>query len=204
MVDRFKIKFNKFEVSSLFGLLFSILFSIFSSSIVYSLDPDECIRIHILANSDNEEDQNLKLKVRDRILEYLIEKLKLLDSKDKEEALFLVSKSLSGIEESAIDEIQKCRYDYPVTVSIDKYYCNSSRYGDLILPAGDYDLLRVFIGEGKGKNFWCVAFPIACIPAATAPEDTQPVGPVFDWGGEVKGAFKIAEVVEKIKDWFKK
>ena len=99
---------------------------------------DKLIRFHVIANSDSEEDQNLKLKVRDAIINYL--QPKLLES----------------------DIILENGYNYDVKVGIDYSKFPTKQYSNVVLPAGEYKALRIIIGEGKGKNWWCVMFPPLC------------------------------------------
>ena len=110
---------------------------------------DKLIRFHVIANSDSEEDQNLKLKVRDAIINYL--QPKLLESESIEESE-LISKNI----------ILENGYDYDVKVGIDYSKFPTKQYSNVVLPAGEYKALRIIIGEGKGKNWWCVMFPPLC------------------------------------------
>ena len=112
---------------------------------------DKLIRFHVIANSDSEEDQNLKLKVRDAIINYL--QPKLLESESIEyDELEKISKNI----------ILENGYDYDVKVGIDYSKFPTKQYSNVVLPAGEYKALRIIIGEGKGKNWWCVMFPPLC------------------------------------------
>ena len=117
-------------------------------------------RLHILANSDSEEDQNLKLKVRDNILAYMKDISS--DISSKEEAISLMENNIDAFEGVALQTIHDEGYDYDVNLSIGKFDFPTKYYGDISLPAGLYDALRIEIGEAKGHNWWCVMFPTLC------------------------------------------
>lgn len=145
-------------------LLLFILYtfiSAFSYANTISSDIENSVfRLHILANSDSEEDQNLKLVVRDNVLEYM--KLISTDITNKAEAINLMNEHLDEFKMIAIQTIHEQGYDYDVNLSIGKYDFPTKTYGDISLPAGMYDALRIEIGEAKGHNWWCVMFPTLC------------------------------------------
>lgn len=118
------------------------------------------IRFHVVANSDTVEDQQLKEHVRDVILEYMAPILS--ESKSIEQTRILISGELINIEQLAKDTINKWNKPYDVYVTLDKANFPTKQYGDIILPAGEYQACRIIIGEGKGKNWWCVMFPPLC------------------------------------------
>ena len=118
------------------------------------------IRLHIRANSNTPEDQELKLKVRDRILKEA-EKMAQ-DTHSTEEAEEVIVKNLAFLEDTAQDEIQKNGYNYTIDADFGKSKFPLKTYGDLTLPAGTYKALTIDIGEGKGENWWCVMFPPLC------------------------------------------
>jgi len=166
--------------------------------------PSQVLRLHVLANSDTQEDQSLKLKVRDRILE---ESRGMLDNvKNREQAEKSVRQRLDQLQEAAQDEVNRQGYEYPVTARLAKTYFTTRTYDDVTLPAGDYDALEVTIGSGKGHNWWCVIFPQLCLPAAQDKKQLEDVlNPnelkiVRDGGGyQVK--FKTVEYYEQVKQW---
>jgi len=121
---------------------------------------EKLIRFHVIANSDSEEDQSLKLKVRDGIINYL--QPKLLKSNSIEESELIIKKEYDEIEKISKDIILENGYDYDVKVGIDYSEFPTKQYSNVVLPAGEYKALRVIIGEGKGKNWWCVMFPPLC------------------------------------------
>lgn len=117
-------------------------------------------RLHVLANSDSEEDQQLKLKVRDALLSYM----NTLSSNcnTKEEAIQIATQHQNEFQTIAENVIVENGYNYPVQIKINNFYFPTKSYGDISLPAGYYDALRVEIGNAKGKNWWCVMFPSLC------------------------------------------
>ena len=120
----------------------------------------EVIRFHVIANSDSPEDQELKLKVRDEILSEVGEKFG--DSSSIEESRSIIEKNMKGIKHIAEEEIKRQGKDYGVRVILGKDTFPTKSYGKLTLPAGEYEALKVIIGEGRGKNWWCVMFPPLC------------------------------------------
>ncbi|MBE6845112.1 MAG: stage II sporulation protein R [Ruminococcus sp.] len=156
---------KKTDIILLSGLMASILFTNFFDfgKTLYSIE-NEVLRMHILANSDSEEDQSLKLCVRDRLLENsdelfgeceTLEQMKECAEEKKEE--------ISAI---ALDVIHEKGYNYTVDTEVVNMEFDNREYGDITMPAGNYDALRVTIGEAQGKNWWCVMYPPLCLPAA--------------------------------------
>nr|WP_180703723.1 stage II sporulation protein R [Romboutsia ilealis] len=121
---------------------------------------DKLIRFHVIANSDSDEDQNLKLKVRDAIIDYL--QPKLLESESIEESESIIKKEYAELEKISKNIILENGYNYDIQVGIDYSEFPTKQYSNVILPAGEYKALRIIIGEGKGKNWWCVMFPPLC------------------------------------------
>lgn len=163
------------------------------------------LRLHVLANSDTKEDQELKLYVRNRILS---ESAGILDDvTNQKEAEQVVQKNLPRLEKAAADEIKQRGYSYPVHVGLENIYFTTRQYRQVTLPAGQYDALRVTIGEAAGKNWWCVMFPPMCLPAAEEKEELDDVlnpQQMKIVTGEYEVRFKSIEVYEQIKDWFSK
>ena len=141
-------------------VIFACLISMSKFNVSCDKIKDDVLRLHIRANSDNDFDQELKLKVRDRILN---------DTGDMfykimtyEEAVEKTENALPTIIESAKDEIKNQGYDYDVKASLGYSYFSTRHYDGYTLPAGNYMALNVEIGEGKGQNWWCVMFPSIC------------------------------------------
>ena len=132
---------------------------------------EDTIRLHILANSDSDEDQRLKLKVRDEVLKSFSSELDELASKsDAEEKISIL---LENIKCFAQDVVICEGYTYKVDVTLSEEWYDTREYEDFTLPAGIYTSLRIIIGEGCGRNWWCVMFPPLCLDMATesAPQD---------------------------------
>lgn len=130
---------------------------------------EKVLRLHVIANSDSEADQELKLKVRDRIIEESDELFTL--SENREEAEKNLQKSLSNLKTITEEVIAEEGSTATVEVRVEPSYFPVRTYEDFTLPAGIYSSLKVIIGEGKGKNWWCVLFPPLCLPAAEKRED---------------------------------
>lgn len=125
----------------------------------------EVIRFHVVANSDSENDQLLKLKVKEKVVTYLQAVIK--EAKTIEEARQKLTKQLPEVEKIAIQEMKKEGYDYGADATLGNCYFPVKEYGDLIFPAGEYEALQVNLGESKGKNWWCVMYPTLCFIDST-------------------------------------
>ena len=125
-----------------------------------SLERDDLIRLHVIANSDSPEDQALKLHVRDRLLLSFGETFE--DTRTMNQARVLIRENLDEMEAMARTEIRRLGYDYPVKAQLGIFPFPTKAYGDVVYPAGSYEALRVVIGEGTGANWWCVMFPPLC------------------------------------------
>lgn len=117
-------------------------------------------RLHVIANSDTDEDQQLKLKVRDKLLEYM--NTICANCTTKAEAISIAEKHKEDFQNIAEKTIKENGFDYPVKININNFYFPTKNYGDISLPAGYYDALRVEIGNASGQNWWCVMFPSLC------------------------------------------
>ena len=126
---------------------------------------DNIIRLHVIANSDSDADQNLKYKVRNAVIEKL--RLSLTNAKNMEEAETIIEDSLSGIEQTALQTVKDNSYGYSVNAKICNRNFPVKTYGDLTFPAGTYRALCIEIGKADGKNWWCVLFPSLCFVDST-------------------------------------
>jgi len=126
------------------------------------------IRFHVIANSDSEKDQSLKLKVRDKVLEYVQPLLK--DSKSIEESREILNKENEKILDIARVVIKENGYDYSVESTLGKENFPVKTYGNITLPQGEYEAYRIIIGTGEGQNWWCVMFPPICFVDITKGE----------------------------------
>lgn len=133
-------------------------------------------RLHVIANSDSEEDQNLKYKVRDNLLKYMNDICSTCTT--KAEAIEIAETHLDDFKQIAEETIKQEGYSYNVEVQIGEFDFPTKNYGDISLPAGIYDALKVNIGEAEGHNWWCVMFPPLCfvdISSGIIPEDSKKV-----------------------------
>lgn len=121
---------------------------------------DKLIRFHVIANSNTDEDQELKLKIRDEVIKYLQPKLQ--NSKSIQESEAIIKKEYSNLEEISKNIILENGYNYSVKVGIQYSNFPTKQYSNIVLPAGEYKALKIIIGKGEGKNWWCVMFPPLC------------------------------------------
>ena len=161
--------------------IISLLFFIYTTicAISYAKDvsfdiANSVFRLHVIANSNSKEDQDLKYKVRDSLIEYMNNLCA--NCKSKEEAIKIASTHLEDFKEIALNRIHSEGYNYDVNLKIGNFKFPTKYYGDISLPAGYYDALKVEIGEAKGKNWWCVMFPSLCfvdISNGVVPEESK-------------------------------
>ena len=155
-----KLKIGRIFVILILLSLFILISAISYVDAVSNNIADSVFRLHVIANSDSKEDQELKLKVRDELLSYMniISK----DSTSKQEAMQIANEHKEEFTKIAEKVIKENGYNYTVNVQIGKADFPTKYYGDITLPAGTYDALKVQIGEAKGQNWWCVMFPPLC------------------------------------------
>lgn len=170
---------------------------------------ERVVRLHVLANSDSQEDQALKLKVRDTVVEAAAG---LFDTAHNAgEALELAQAKLPEIEAAAQQRVYDEGYEYPIKAQLINMYFTTRHYDTVTLPAGMYDALRITIGEAEGKNWWCVVFPPMCVSAAS---EAAVLSDVLDEEQEeivtqpekYEVRFKIVEIIEdvgnQLRQWF--
>lgn len=197
---------KRFELSIILALIFSVLLSFTSFSAYCNEIENGVLRLHILANSDSAKDQELKLAVRDSILENSENIFE--SASNKEDALKNAKENLPKIIGTARKTIKENGYDYSVSGEVEKCYFNTRVYDNFTLPAGYYDAVRIKIGSAKGKNWWCVLFPEVCISASANLKDTLSDGSVekIENPQNYKVKFKVVEIItaarEKINSWF--
>lgn len=121
---------------------------------------EEVLRFHVLANSDSKEDQALKMQVKEAVLSYMKEELAATATLDETKAW--VKEHLQEIQSVAVAELLAAGSDYDVTAGIEKVLFPRKTYGDVTFPAGEYEALRIKIGEAKGQNWWCCLYPNLC------------------------------------------
>ena len=200
-----KIKRNreiarKLEISLFCGLIISVLLSIISFGASCGEIRQDVLRIHVIANSDSAEDQAVKLKVRDAVLEAGED---LFDGTlTAEGAEQVLDSDIERLQNAAQNVLTENGFDYGVRVEIGKDYFNTRTYdGEVTLPAGEYEAVRVILGEGQGQNWWCVMFPPMCLPAAEADTEisdvlTQNEEDVVKSNPKYEARFKIVELFE--------
>ena len=127
--------------------------------------PDDLIRLHVLAHSDHPDDQAVKLKVRDAVIEYLTPHLA--GAIDSSDARRIVSEQEEALEAVVRDTVADAGADYPVRLDTGRFEFPVRAYGGLVLPAGNYEAVRILLGEAEGKNWWCVLFPPLCFVNGT-------------------------------------
>ena len=157
------------------------------------IDSDSLIRIHVLANSDSQADQALKQQVKDAVVTYL--KPQLEQSCSIAESRQIIQRSLPQIEQIAQQTLQQQHSGYQVTLQYGRFDFPIKYYGSFSLPAGNYEALRILIGEGQGHNWWCVLFPPMCF----TDNDASSSGKYTDQTPEKKVVikFKSAELLKK-------
>lgn len=134
------------------------------------------VRFHIRANSDSDSDQQLKLRVKDKVVEMISQKLK--DVNGLDDAKNVIYDNFDNIKLVAREEIAASGYDYDVDVYFERSYFPIKEYGDMTFPAGVYEAFRVDIGEAKGHNWWCVLYPSLCFidsSYSVVPDDTKAI-----------------------------
>ncbi|MBR3766968.1 MAG: stage II sporulation protein R [Clostridia bacterium] len=164
---------------------------------------NECLRLHVLASSDSEADQKVKLLVRDALLESSAGLFE--ESTDSEDAVEKILENKAFLEETANEVLRENGFSYTAKISIEEEYFETRQYEDVKLPSGTYTACKVILGEGKGQNWWCVMFPPLCLPAAMEKNEEEVYAVFGENGGDLvteksgyKIKFKIVEIVEEI------
>jgi stage II sporulation protein R len=121
---------------------------------------DSLIRFHVIANSDSEEDQNLKLKVKNKVIDYLYPYLN--DSQSLDESRQIIKNRMQEVKKLAEEVIKDNNYEYNIKVELSRENFPDKSYGNITLPQGNYEAFRIIIGGGQGRNWWCVMFPPLC------------------------------------------
>lgn len=199
-----KIKF--FNISIIIALIITMVLSNFT---VFAKECNNIrknvLRLHIIANSDSEFDQSVKLKIRDQIL---LESGDIFgDSKDITVAKENVTNNIEKIESIANKVLSENGVSMVATATVCNMFFNTKKYEKFTMPAGKYDALRITIGEAKGKNWWCVLYPALCIPAASENTIDEAFSPeeqevVTSQKPEYEIKFASVEIWEKIVNFF--
>lgn len=171
------IKNPKLKIICILSFLLFLYTSICAFSYAQSTSSDisnSVFRLHVIANSNSDDDQNLKYKVRDSLLNYMNNICS--NCSSKEEAIKLVREHQEEFKQVALNTIKNEGYSYDVKIEIGNFEFPTKHYGDISLPAGYYDALKVEIGKAEGRNWWCVMFPSLCfvdISSGIVPEESK-------------------------------
>lgn len=187
------------------GFVLAALCSFFPFAAACGQLPRDVVRLHVVANSNGAEDQAVKLLVRDAVLEEAARWYQ--GAGSMEEASSRLCTHLQSIAGAARQVLGEQGVGYSATAQMTEMYFPTRDYGDFRLPAGRYRTLRVTLGEGAGKNWWCVVFPSLCLPAATQEEAllTLPEGErqVVEGGQGVQVKLKAVELWESLREWLR-
>lgn len=198
-------RFKKIEISVAIALVISVIVSVSGFAVGCRDIRSSAVRLHILANSDSEADQAVKLLVRDALLECGSELF------DGSTDTFLVEKRLENEKEKlisvAVKVLRENGFDYGADIILVNEYFSTREYEGFTMPAGRYLALRVILGKGEGHNWWCVMFPPLCLPAAS--QDVELEAYFGPNGAEIVQSkpkyeirFKIVDIIESIKEKF--
>lgn len=194
---------KKIKISIAVGLTVAIIFSICSFAKTSEEIRSDVLRLHVIANSDSSVDQNLKLRLRDYILQ---EGKDVFDgSVNVNNAVAKLEPRIGELEESANEFVKNSGFDYNVKITLSNEYFTTRTYETVTLPAGKYLALRVVIGSGEGHNWWCVMFPPMCVPAADKKDEIENVFSekeikLVESKPKYEPRFKVIEIYEEIKE----
>ena len=202
--------FKRFTILFFLLFLYITISAISYTHAVCGTISDSVFRLHVIANSDSVEDQNLKYIVRDNILEYMNSITTGITQKEK--IIEIISNNLENFKEIAQNTIYSYGFDYTVSVEIGNFEFPTKTYGDISFPPGFYDALKIKIGNADGQNWWCVMFPPLCfidVSSGIVPDDSKEVLEselpneeyqlISGNENEHKVKFKIVEVLQKFK-----
>ena len=194
---------GKIRISIAIGIVTAVIFSICSFAKTSEEIRSDVLRLHVIANSDSSVDQNLKLRLRDYILE---EGEDIFDgSVNVENAVKKIEPKLAELEKAADTFVRNAGFDYDVKITLSNEYFTTRTYESVTLPAGKYLALRVVIGSGEGHNWWCVMFPPMCVPAADKKDEIENVFTdkeikLVESKPKYEPRFKVVEIYEQIRE----
>lgn len=199
-------KLKNIYISLLCGLVIAITSSVAGFQANCAEIRENTFRLHIIANSDNEMDQNIKLAVRDAVLR-LTEDI-YANCKSYEEAKHITVQNLSKLETVANNVLQDAGFNYKATAMIGTVTFDTREYENFTLPAGEYEALEIILGEGKGRNWWCVMYPSVCL-SVCGEENFNSVlnkqqNDIVNGKEKYKIAFRFIEIFGDIKRFLKK
>ena len=194
---------KKIKISITVGIVVAILFSICSFAKTSEEIRSDVLRLHVIANSDTSVDQNLKLRLRDYILQEGKDIFN--GSVNVENAVEKIEPVLPELEKSAKAFVTQAGFDYDVKITLSNEYFTTRTYETVTLPAGKYLALRVVIGSGEGHNWWCVMFPPMCVPAADKKDEIENVFSekeikLVESKPKYEPRFKVVEIYEQLKE----
>lgn len=202
--------FKRFTILFLLLFIYILISATAYTNAVCQDISDSVFRLHVIANSNSLEDQNLKYLVRDNVLKYMNEITNNITS--KEDIIKIVSDNLENFRNVAQNTVYENGYNYEVTAEIGNFDFPTKTYGDVSFPAGYYDALKIKIGNAEGKNWWCVMFPPLCfidVSSGVVPDDSKEILEseltdeeyklVTGSEKETKFKFKIVEVLQNFK-----
>lgn len=209
-MSTYKNKLHRWELALLLGVAVAALAGAWLGGQQSAL-ADKVIRLHVIANSDSPADQALKLQVRDRVLAQAGDLFS--QGLSREEAEAAIAQRLPDLAAAGAEVVGEEGYAYPVTASLEEQvWFPTKTYTNFALPAGDYTALRVVIGDGGGKNWWCVVFPPLCLGSVTeTTAETAAAGGFSEEDislitGESEGyvvKFKAMELWDEFQNWIK-
>ena len=171
-------------------------------SLNYDEIKDKLIRFHVIANSDSDEDQAVKLLVRDKVIDYINIQLK--DATEVDEARNILMDNIEEVNNIAVNILRKNGFDYEANTMISNENFPDKVYGDYLFPQGNYEAFRIIIGNGEGHNWWCVMFPPLCFVDETKGDvDSNNLKEVLvddndEENNNIKCKFKIVELIKDI------
>lgn len=199
---------NKVNVAMIIGLLFAICLSSFS---VFAKEcasvRESVLRLHIIPNSNSIKDQTVKLKVRDEIL--ALDETMFDNVTNLEQAVSTSAANIDLIKAAAGQVLAENGYYYPVSVEVEETFFDTREYDTFTLPAGRYEAVVITLGNGNGKNWWCVLYPPLCLPAAMPQEEmkkamTDEQIALVDGKQKYEIKFATVEIFQKIKEYLTK
>ena len=202
--------FKRFTILIFLLLMYILISASAYTNAVCSDISDSVFRLHVIANSNSAEDQNLKYIVRDNVLEYMSSITSGVTS--KEEIIEIISNHLEEFKQIVQDTVYEKGFNYAVSLEIGNFEFPTKTYGDVSFPAGFYDALKIKIGNADGQNWWCVMFPPLCfidVSSGIVPEESKEIleselneeeySLITGTENENKIKFKIVEVLQNFK-----
>ncbi len=194
---------KKLEISVFLGLILSVIISLFlQTNLTAHAVRSETLRLHIIANSNSEYDQNIKLLIRDEIL--VLSSEIIADSENIDSAINTANDNLELIQSKVNDYLIKKDIPYTATISVENFYFETTSYEDFTLPQGEYPALTVRLGEAKGNNWWCVVYPSLCVSMACEIDnekyENKDVNEFIN-NDDIQIKFKSVEIFEDVKSF---